>query len=56
MTTPCPKCGGVMAPGIATGQTYTAHGRGEIVTMSAGGPGQIIACWKCKSCGWSVTK
>lgn len=56
----CRKCGGMMADGIATGQTYTGGsldfpGDAGPVTFSAGGPGEIIECRKCKQCGWSVT-
>lgn len=56
---PCPRCGGVMAPGIAIAQTYTGSpdfpGR-EVVTLSPGGPGRVIDCMKCSACGWSVTR
>lgn len=57
----CKKCGGQMRPGIATGQTWAA-GTPDFqdqtigVTMSPGGPGKIIECLKCESCGWSVGK
>lgn len=56
----CRKCGGYMKDSIATGQTYT-RGMDDFgpddryVTMSAGGPGVIIAARKCSKCGWSVT-
>ncbi len=62
MTDPtCRKCGGPLAPGIATGQTYTPVmpdfiGDKEAVTFSAGGPGVVIPAMKCTLCGWSVTK
>jgi len=28
---------------------------GQVVTMSAGGPGKLIGCLKCRDCGHSVT-
>jgi len=55
----CRKCGGHMADGVATGQTYTGAldfpGDAGPVTISAGGPGKVIPCRKCTMCGWSVT-
>ena len=60
MTSTCRHCGGTMADGIATAQTYTAgmpdfpgdqHGS----TFSPGGPGAVIPVRKCQACGWSVT-
>lgn len=55
----CRKCAGEMRPGIAIGQTFTAglpdDLGGDVQTMSAGGPGCVIDCWKCVDCGWSVT-
>ena len=55
----CRRCDAPMKPGIAMGQTYTSHGHAgalpHIVTVSAGGPGVVIACLKCPDCGWSVT-
>lgn len=54
----CRKCGGVMGPGKAIGQTYRGtpdFPGGEVVTMSPGGPGKLMDCWKCESCGWSTT-
>lgn len=53
----CRKCGGQMGPGIAMGQTYTGSPDdlgGDVVTMSAGGPGEVIRVRKCRDCGWSV--
>lgn len=41
---PCRRCGGAMAPG-----------GGEVVTMSPGGPGEVVVCLNCVKCGWSVT-
>ena len=55
----CRKCGGIMEAGFATGQTFTAGAPdfpgADHVTMSAGGPGRLVPCWKCTACGWSVT-
>ena len=55
----CRKCGGTMQPGHALGQTYTSGAPDDLgsdgQTMSAGGPGVLIDCWKCEDCGWSVT-
>ena len=43
--------------GQAIAQTVSGrpdfHG-GEVVTMSPGGPGQLINCMKCSRCGHSV--
>ena len=53
----CRHCGGEMRPGIAMGQTYTGSPDdlgGDVVTMSAGGPGEVIKVRKCRDCGWSV--
>ena len=53
----CRRCGGEMGPGIAMGQTYAAGSPDDIgagVTMSAGGPGEVIRVRKCRDCGWSV--
>jgi len=57
--TVCPKCRGQLRPGKATGQTLSSglpDLGGDIVTMSPGGPGTLIDCMKCPSCGWSRTK
>jgi hypothetical protein len=54
----CPKCNGKMSYGKALQQTYTGSpdfAGGEVVTMSPGGPGKLVVCWKCQDCGWSVT-
>lgn len=61
MADTCRKCGGPMVPGIATGQTFTPGtpdfpGDKTACTVSAGGPGVLIDCMKCETCGWSVTK
>lgn len=55
----CPKCQTPMRPGIALAQTWTSSGPdelgGDVVTMSAGGPGVVVDCHKCPECGHSVT-
>lgn len=48
----CKKCGGVMRPGLAMGQTWHDSGEG---TLNPTGPGRVIACLKCETCGWSIT-
>lgn len=55
-TMPCKKCGGAMKRGVAMEQTFTGtpdFAGGEVVTMSPGGSGKLVACLKCSSCGWS---
>lgn len=56
----CKRCGGIMRPGIAMGQTWSAGipdfpGQDVCITMSLGGPGRVIDCMKCEACGWSQT-
>lgn len=54
----CPRCYGPMRPGKATMQTFRGFADfpgGEAVTMSPGGPGKLIDCFKCERCGHSVT-
>lgn len=55
----CRKCGGPMHDdGKAIEQTYSGtpdFSGGEVVTVSAGGPGRLVDCRKCGACGWSVT-
>jgi len=54
----CRRCGDAMLPGIAMGQTWSGVADfigGDVVTVSAGGPGRLIACMKCQDCGHSVT-
>ena len=56
----CKRCGGIMRPGIAMGQTWSAGipdfpGQDTCITMSPGGPGRVIGCMKCEACGWSQT-
>ena len=55
----CIKCGEVLVEGKAIENTYTGvgdFGDHDIMTVSAGGPGKLIDCLKCPSCGWSITK
>jgi ribosomal protein S26 len=56
----CKKCGGTMQPGKAIEQTLTGIpdfvGDKYAVTVSPGGPGELIDCIKCVECGYSVTK
>ena len=52
------RCEGEMVQGLAMHQTYSGvpdFPGGAVVTMSHGGPGRLIGCWKCAACGWSVT-
>ncbi len=56
----CKRCGGIMRPGIAMGQTWSAGipdfpGQDTCITMAPGGPGRVIDCMKCEACGWSQT-
>lgn len=55
----CRRCGSPMRPGIAMGQTYTGipdfPGDTHATTFSPGGPGVLVPCSKCATCGWSVT-
>lgn len=56
----CKKCGTMMVEGIALTETWVAayddFVGAEIVTMSPGGPGWQIDCYKCPACGWSMTR
>lgn len=52
----CRKCGGELKPGVALEQTYRgSKDLGDVCTVSSGGPGRLVQCAKCESCGWSVT-
>lgn len=58
--TECRRCGAKMTTGVAIEQTYVSGspdfpGDTHSATFSAGGPGRLITCWKCPSCGFSVT-
>jgi len=48
-----------MVPGKAIENTYVGLpdfiGDTHICTVSPGGPGKLVDCLKCPSCGWSVT-
>lgn len=48
----CRRCGGPMAPGIATVQTYSTSHEG---TCSPAGLGRLMPCLKCSACGHSVS-
>lgn len=53
----CKKCGGKMKRGIAIEQTWTGgkdFAGCDIVTMSPGGKGKVVTCFKCVDCGWSI--
>jgi hypothetical protein len=59
---PCFKCSGQMNKGVAIMNTFTAgmpdfpgSKDDRCVTMSIGGPGKMIDCWKCENCGRSIT-
>lgn len=50
-------CGGLYRLGIAlvsTGLGVPDFPGGDIVTVSPGGPGRLVACLKCSACGHSV--
>jgi hypothetical protein len=54
----CRKCGSAMALGVAIRNTWTGtgdFGKNDVVTVSPGGPGKLVACSKCTACGWSVS-
>ena len=56
----CRRCDAEMTSGVAIEQTYVSGSLDfpndtHAVTFSAGGPGRLIACWKCPSCGFSMT-
>ena len=53
-----PRCPGGMLPSKAMAQTYSGvpdFPGGDVVTVSAGGPGALVDCLKCNVCGHSVT-
>ena len=62
MTDPkCKHCNGEMKPGKAFQSTFNSGmpdfpGDKNVVTLSPGGPGKLIDCLKCVSCGWSMTE
>lgn len=49
-----------MKAGVAIAQTFTGIGdfrdNDDVATISPGGPGEIVAVFKCPACGHSVTK
>ena len=54
----CDKCNIPLVSGVAIEQTWVpgveAQLDGELGgTYSPGGPGKLIAVWKCPQCGWS---
>ena len=56
----CHRCDVEMTSGVAIEQTYVGGspdflGDAHAVTLSAGGPGRLVPCWKCPSCGFSMT-
>ena len=55
----CVKCQTEMKPGKALAQTFTGvgdfHDGDDVSTLSPGGPGRMISCWKCPGCGHSVS-
>lgn len=56
----CHDCAIEMREGIALAQTYVGGppdfpGDTHAITVSAGGPGRLVRCWKCPLCGLSVT-
>jgi hypothetical protein len=55
----CKKCKCKMKIGIAIENTWGGVpdfiGSTEVVTMSPAGSGKVIECWKCPSCGKSIT-
>ncbi len=55
----CSACHtGTLGPSQALQSTYTGSPDfpdGEVVTMSPGGPGRLVDCLKCQSCGHSVS-
>ncbi len=54
--TKCRHCQSPMREGIAMESTLTGapdFPNGEVVTLSEGGPGRLVAVMKCTECGWS---
>lgn len=57
----CRRCDKEMKPGAALVQTFTAGEKdfasdASAITFSAGGPGRLVDCQKCPSCGHSVSR
>lgn len=55
----CKKCGGKMKPGQAIEETLVGVpdfiGSKGVCTVSPGGKGKLVDCWKCSVCGFSLT-
>ena len=52
----CRHCQSPMRDGIALESTLVGEPdftSGEVVTLSEGGPGRLVAVMKCTECGWS---
>ena len=57
----CHKCAVAMKKGTALQSTLvygTPDFAGDMrgVTVSEGGPGRFVLCWKCPKCGHSITR
>lgn len=56
----CPKCNVPLKEGTALVSTLTGlpdfPGDKHATTVSPGGPGQLVAVYKCPSCGYSIRK
>ena len=54
----CYRCGTEMQPGAAIGQTFVGMpdfpGDNHVCTVRSGGPGYLMSCLKCPTCGHSV--
>lgn len=53
----CPHCLIDMKPGQALVNTVVGEPEfpgATVVTLHVGGPGKLVACWKCPACGHSV--
>ena len=56
----CRKCGSTMDSGKAIAQTWVEGmpdfpGQKHGITLSLGGPGELVDVMKCTACGWSVS-
>lgn len=55
----CTRCKVKMKPGQAMTSTWRGmpdfSGDRYPVTMSPGGPGRVVRCWKCPKCGHSIS-
>jgi DNA-directed RNA polymerase subunit RPC12/RpoP len=54
----CPRCKVKLKKGIAIEQTFSGMpdflSSKDVVTLSLGGSGKVINCWKCPKCGYSI--